>query len=283
MWALYAFSRRTDDLGDSQESAAARRASLVGWQGSLERALAGAFDSPLWPALMDAVRRYEIPHQYLLDIVQGVSWDVEPARFETFADLRRYCYLVASAVGLACIHVWGFEDQRACLLADRCGVALQITNILRDLKEDVMRGRVYLPVEDLRRFDYTEDDLCRGVMDARYRALMDFQIDRAERLFDESQEILGMLHIDGRATCAAMLATYRQLLVQIRRRDGDVFSRPVHLSPIRKLSITCRALIGSRWLSHRAPATGALAPLSTPRGSPDAAPSGSLVDDKGHS
>jgi phytoene synthase len=282
MWALYAFSRLTDDLGDSRDSADRRRAALTRWHTSLQRAFDGQFDHPIWPALMDAVRRYDIPRQHLLAIVEGVSRDIEPARYETFAELRRYCYLVASAVGLACIHIWGFRDPRACTLADHCGVALQLTNILRDLKEDAMRGRVYLPLEDLRRFRYSEDELRRGVMDARYRALMDYQIKRAAGLFDESGAILDLLHEDGRTTCAAMLATYRQLLAEIQRRGGDVFTRPVRLSQFQKLKIGWQTLLRTRGLRHAASRTGSDRLFATSRAS-ESAPSGENIGDGGHS
>jgi len=242
MCALYAYSRHTDDLGDSDEPSESRRQALTDWRSSLERALAGQCDGLLWPALVDATTRYRIPHEYLFAILDGVAMDIDPCRYESFDDLRRYCYHVASAVGLACIHIWGFHDRRACALAEECGVALQMTNILRDLEEDAKQGRVYLPQQDLQRFGYSEQELKRGVVDARFRKLMRFEIDRTEQLFFKAEPILQYLHVDGRRACAAMLATYRGLLGEIRRRDGDVFGRKVRLPKWRKLALFVAAL-----------------------------------------
>src|SRR5205807_558151 len=119
------------------------------------------------------------PPEYLLAVVEGVCMDLEPVRYATFADLKRYCYHVASVVGLACIHVWGFADERAKVLAEDAGVAFQLTNILRDLREDAERGRVYLPEEDLQRFGYSIEALARGERNEQFRALMRFQVERA--------------------------------------------------------------------------------------------------------
>jgi phytoene synthase len=240
---LYAFSRKTDDLGDSDEPVETRRRALADWRASLERALTGQFEDPIWPALMDTVQKFSIRRELLFAIVDGVEMDLEPCRYESFEDLRRYCYHVASAVGLACIQIWGFRHERACELAEQCGLALQMTNILRDLKEDASRDRIYLPLEDLRRFGYAAEELKRGVQDERFRALMRFEIERTERLYEQSEGILPHLEADGRRACAAMLTTYRALLGEIKRRDGDVFSRPVRLSWLKKRCLVLWAVL----------------------------------------
>lgn len=241
MCALYAFLRRTDDLVDGEGSVDSRRGALQAWRHSLDRALAGSFDDPLLPALADTVSRWKIPPVYLHDVLDGVEMDLDDRRYETFDELELYCYRVASAVGLACLHIWGFDDETACEPARKCGIAFQLTNILRDMKEDLQHGRVYLPQEDLRRFGYTVDDLKMGVRDERFRALMRFEIERAEAYYRQGAALRDHLDVQSRPVFVALTGMYHALLAEIRRRDGDVFSGPVRLSPWRKIHITARA------------------------------------------
>jgi phytoene synthase len=168
--------------------------------------------------------------------------DLDTDRYDTFADLYPYCYRVASAVGLACIHVWGFRDERAMPHAEAAGVAFQLTNILRDLREDAGRGRVYLPREDLDRFGYGEDDLIRGVRDERFRALMHFQVERARSFYQEGERLAPLLPSAGRSVFLVMLRTYRGLLDAIQRRGYDVFRERVRLGKLYKLWLACRSL-----------------------------------------
>ncbi|HEY1601438.1 MAG TPA: presqualene diphosphate synthase HpnD [Pirellulales bacterium] len=243
MCALYAFLRETDDIGDSDKPLDSRRAELAAWRQSLAAALAGRAESPILPALVDTVSRYQIPPQYLYDCIDGVEMDLSDRSYETFADLEAYCYRVASAVGLACIHIWGFNDSSAVEPACQLGVAFQLTNILRDLKEDAHRGRVYLPQEDLRRFEYTRDDLFAGVRDDRFAALMSFEIARAEDFYRRGATLEPSLSRDSRAACRAMTGIYHGLLTEIKRRDGDVFTARVTLSTWRKASIAVTSLL----------------------------------------
>src|SRR5579862_6514826 len=145
MCAIYAFMRYCDDLSDD-EGVADRAAAIARWRDDLKAALAGsAPDHPLWPAFVDSVARFAIPHQYFFEMIEGVSSDLEPRRIETFTELYDYCYHVASVVGLTIIHIFGFEGEESLKLAEKCGVAFQLTNILRDVREDFLKSRVYIP------------------------------------------------------------------------------------------------------------------------------------------
>jgi len=243
MCALYAFSRLTDDLADSGEPTETRRTQLAGWRSELHDALQGECRSPLWQALHDTTVRFAIPDEYLFAIVDGVAMDLVPPHYDTFDELRQYCYHVASAVGLACIHVFGFDDDRAKTLAETCGVAFQLTNIVRDLSEDAEQGRIYLPREELAQFDCSPEDIRQRAMNPQIRELLRFQIARAERLYNEATPLATLLHPHGRRAFTLMFSTYRTLLAEIKRRDGDVFQGRIRLGYRGKLKALVAALL----------------------------------------
>ncbi|HUY92435.1 MAG TPA: phytoene/squalene synthase family protein [Pirellulales bacterium] len=245
MSALYAFSRVTDDLGDNDQPVEMRRAALVAWRRALQRALDGAAEGRVLPALVDTLRRYGFSPAYLHDLIDGVETDLQQTDYQTFDELRGYCHKVASAVGLCCIHIWGFTNDAAFEPARKCGLAFQLTNILRDLEEDAAEGRVYLPQEDLERFGYSVQDLRQGLRNDRFQALMRFEIARAERFYQEAADLQRWLEPDGKTVFGAMTGIYRGLLNEIKRLDGDVFGRRVRLSAWRKLRIA------GRWLFVR--------------------------------
>jgi phytoene synthase len=242
MCALYAFSRVADDISDGPESVEEKRGPLAEWGRSLQAARQGDYSHPLHPAIHDTIRRYSIPPEYLLALIEGVCMDLQPVHYVTFAELKRYCYHVASVVGLACIHIWGFADERAKAYAEDAGVALQLTNILRDLREDAERGRVYLPAEELRRFGYSPEELNRGERNEAFRELMGFQVERARSFYQAARPLAGLLQPAGRAVFQVMTGTYRGLLEAIVRRDYDVFSSRVRLSKWHKLWLVVKAL-----------------------------------------
>jgi len=249
MCVLYAFMRITDDLGDSFHiSVEDRRNHLAHWRGQLHRALAGEMtEGKVFPALADVVARHRIPSEYLDEVINGVQTDLTPRTFRTFDDLSGYCYQVAGAVGLCCIHIWGFHDDRARQAAIDCGTAFQLTNILRDLAEDVSVGRVYLPEEDLRRFDYGPDDLRAGLRDERFREMMQFQVDRAHGYYERAVELYDCLSQPGRRVYSAMYHLYGGLLQEIERRNYDVYSGRVRLSTSRKWCIAASSLLSRRF------------------------------------
>jgi phytoene synthase len=251
MCALYAFLRRTDDLGDDPGPVEARRAALASWRASLDAALAGRFGDPLLPALVDTIEQFQLPVEQLHAVLDGVEMDLHKSRYQTFSELELYCHRVAAAVGLCCVHIWGFTDPTAYEPARACGVAFQLTNILRDLKEDASRDRVYLPQEDLSRFGYSVADLREGLRNESFRGLMRFEIERAEQFYHRAAELSQWLMPDGRRIFGGMLTAYRSLLEEIKRRDGDVFTSRVRLSPWRKLKIAAYWMLPA--LATRAP------------------------------
>ena len=242
MCAIYAFMRYCDDLSDEP---GASRAAVDKWRAELEDALQGRFsDHPVWPGFHHTVRRFGIPHDYFRQMIDGISSDLEPRRIETFDELYQYCYHVASVVGLTIIHIFGFDTRSALPLAEKCGVAFQLTNILRDIREDAERGRIYIPAEDLRRFGVSEEDLRAGRRDEPFLRLMRFEGARARAYYDESAPLLDLIHPRSKSSLQALIAIYSRLLDRIEGTNYDVFTRRVRLSLFEKSWIVVRSMVG---------------------------------------
>jgi len=240
MCAIYAFMRYCDDLSD--EPGASRKA-VERWQADMEEALQGRFaDHPVWPAFHHTVRRFGIPHEYFRQMIAGISSDLEPRTLHTFDELYQYCYQVASVVGLTIIHIFGFDTRSALPLAEKCGVAFQLTNILRDIREDAEHGRIYLPAEDLERFGVTAEDLRVGKRNPQFLALMQFEAARARSYYDESRPLLDLIHPRSRSSLWALISIYSNLLDRIVETNYDVLARRVRLSLFEKSWIVVRAL-----------------------------------------
>lgn len=247
MCALYAFLRHTDDLADEPGDPETKHKALDRWRLDLDRALDGEPDAwPGLPALAETVRRHGIPKDYLHEVIDGCVNDLHPRSFETFDDLRGYCYRVASVVGLCCIHIWGFESDggRAERLAETCGLALQLTNILRDVREDAQAGRIYLPLDDLRRFGVSRDDLAAVQLTDSVRRLLAFEGQRAYDSYRQAAPLVALVSPVGRPVLRAIVGIYRALLDEIDRRAYDVLTTRVALSPWRKAAITLGSLTG---------------------------------------
>jgi len=257
MCALYAFLRITDDLVDldnGQNSHALTRIgtdlqlrsnakeALYDWRRRLELALAGNCSHAIHPALADTVAKFGIPRQYLHDVFTGVEMDLEPVAFETFEQLYRYCYCVASAVGLACIHIWGFEGEAATEHAESAGIAFQLTNILRDLKEDAVRDHFYLPRQELAKFNYSAEELRRGERTQGFVDLMRFEVARARDYYRKAEALKSHLSRPGRAVFQVLMRTYSSLLGQIESRHYDVFSSRISLSRWKRVRVALGAL-----------------------------------------
>ena len=268
MCVLYAFMRWTDDLADAEElPVGIREVALHQWREHVRAALHSSVtpqpftaslpslldplssssirlvDQHILAAVVDVVRRYRIPEQYLFDVIDGVESDLEVRRFETFPQLEDYCYHVAGAVGLCCIHIWGFEGEQAERLAIDCGTAFQLTNVLRDLSEDAARGRIYLPQADLDRFGYSPQELRAGIRNSAFEALMKFEVERAREYYDRSAGLTACLSTPGRRIYTAMRDIYGGLLREIERRRYDVFTQRIRLSGFQKLKSALLAYI----------------------------------------
>jgi phytoene synthase len=264
MCAVYAFMRQADDIADDEsKSVAERREHMQAWLTAWRASRAGsAIDDPVFLALGDTQARYNISDKLLEDLVRGTSMDLETGTsidigdglqgYETFDDLYGYCYLVASVVGLVCIRIFGYTDASAEAKAERNGIAFQLTNILRDVKEDAERGRIYLPQDMLREFDVTNADilaLARGrEIKANERAMLMALSVQAWEYYEAGRQLIGLLDADSRACLWVMVEIYSGLLAKIDRRQGDVFSERVSVPTSRKVF----ALVRGAAMSMRA-------------------------------
>jgi phytoene synthase len=238
MYALYAFCRTVDDAVDQGGgSPGDQRRVLAEWRAELRRAYQGRPTQPIAVRLAEVIRDFPIPREHLEAILDGVEMDIDKRRYASFEELYEYCYRVAAAVGLASIEIFGYSDLRARDYAVNLGIALQLTNIMRDLKTDAERGRIYLPLDELRRFGYAEDDLLRGRYTQSFLELMRFQADRTHAYYRAARAALP--RVDRRRLAAAeiMGVIYRALLRAIEARRFRVFDRRIRLSTPRRLSL----------------------------------------------
>jgi phytoene synthase len=269
--AVYAFMRHADDISDDESiPIPERRARLNTWVEQWHSVLSGTpSDDPVFTALADAQHRFSIPPALLDQLVHGTYMDLQPENAEeqrvhsstgvatlssarthqTFSDLYRYCYLVASVVGMVCIRVYGYEDPRAEELAERCGVAFQLTNIIRDVKEDAQMGRVYLPQEDLAQFGLEANNFLdsggAAIDETRLRPLLQFEADRARDYYRSADELLLLIHEDSRPALWVMVTIYRRLLEKIAEKQYDVLHGRIRLSASEKVGILARGLARS--------------------------------------
>lgn len=258
--AIYAFMRRADDLADDESVAIEeRRARLDAWMAAWRAASAGGETcDPVFVAVRDATIRYQIPLALLDELVAGVTMDLDsagggaPDTYATFNDLYRYCYLVASVVGLVCIRIFGYSDPRAEKLAEETGIAFQLTNILRDVAEDAERNRVYLPLEDLAAHGIALEGLLKRTSGtaptAAERALLKEIGQRAERYYASAQSLMPLVDKESRPALGVLVEIYHALLKRIERADYDVFSRRASVPTIEKLRILAVGMAKMGWV-----------------------------------
>ena len=267
--AVYAFMRHADDISDDEGLPAAERyQKLEEWLENAKRAFAGApTDDAVLFALADAQRRYKIPVELFEKLVQGTAMDLEHSfavgnqqngggeetgaaptvLYKSFGDLYQYCYHVASVVGLVCIRIFGYRDPHAEVLAERCGIAFQMTNIIRDVKEDAAMGRVYLPQQDLQQFGRSSQELGNlgnGFQPSKFRALLEFEAQRAREFYQSGRELIELVDYDSRPALWVLVEIYSRLLEKIAQRDYDVFTERVRLSTAEKMRVLSRGLLG---------------------------------------
>lgn len=257
LYAVYAFMRRCDDIADDPAlSARDRRERLDIWLDAFHRAQAGfPTDDPVLLALTDAQRRYNIATTLLDELATGTAMDVrdddEPGfahdvpviHYATFNDLAQYCYRVASVVGLVCIRIFGYRDRSAEPLAEQCGLAFQLTNIIRDVREDAEMGRVYLPEEDMQKYGVYPSDCRRPSDPARMRALLAMEADRAREFYKSGDALIELVDEDSQPALWVLITIYRGLLTRIAARQFDVFGEKVRLSVAEKLTILGKGFV----------------------------------------
>jgi squalene synthase HpnC len=258
--ALYAFMRLVDDVADDGHDFAAKQRGLADWRAALDDAVTGEVQlvdgsaalnsatpdgaAEVLPALVDTMQRYKMPARYLHDLISGAEMDLTVRAYPTFDRLREYCYRVAGTVGLTCTHVFGFQDPRALDLAERLGLAFQLTNIIRDVHDDYALGRVYLPEEDLARYGVSAQDFGKSEATLGVRELLRFETDRAWQCYEEGAALFGLIDAESRGALWLLVHTYSALLARIESLDFAVFGDRVRLSKAEKMLFIAKARFG---------------------------------------
>jgi len=261
--ALYAFMRLIDDVSDENGDFLAKQRGLAKWRAALDEGLTGVSPttegaspsaSPaiastpgaekVLPALVDTMRRYKMPPRYLHDLISGAEMDLTKQVYSSFDRLREYCYRVAGTVGLTCTHIFGFRDPRALDLSEKLGLAFQLTNIIRDVREDHSIGRVYLPEEDLERYGVKKEDFARSEATLGVRELLRFEADRTWDFYQQGSQLLGLIDEDSRSTLWLLVHTYSGLLARIESLEFAVFGERVRLSKAEKMMAIAKARFG---------------------------------------
>ncbi len=238
MNTVYAFCRKTDDIVDEgEEPEKVKYENLRKWRHEFEKALQGKSNYPLFNKLIVTIRRFNIPIDPFFDLIKGMEIDLQQQRFDSFSDLLDYCYKVASTVGLISIEIFGYKHESTRQFAIKLGYALQLTNILRDIKKDAERGRIYLPREDLYRFNYSEEELFRSEYNENFVNLMKFETARAKEFFTEATRSLDYDDKPAMFAARAMQHIYFRLLKRIEENNFDVYSKNINVPKIEKVGI----------------------------------------------
>lgn len=240
IYVAYAFCRYCDDAVDTAESVDQKMAALQSLHANLSDAYTGRTRDPLFLALADVADRHDIPEEYFKQVIHGVESDLTKVRYQDFEELRSYCYQVASVVGLICLQIFGYKDDSAREHAIDLGLAMQLTNIARDIQEDLGLGRIYLPQDEIARFGYSEEALEAGIVNESFVNLMRFQAQRARGYFDSGFKLLPYLSPRSRACPAVMGQLYSKVLQRIEEAEFDVFQHRISLSKTEKLRVTAQ-------------------------------------------
>ena len=236
---IYAFCRKTDDIVDNENrSHKEKENDLAKWKQDFESSRAGNSDNTLLNELSKVIKRFKIPTEPFTDLIRGMKMDLEKTRYETFEELYEYCYCAAGTVGLMSIEIFGYSDPATRDFAVKLGVALQLTNILRDVKKDAENGRIYLPLDDMEMFNYTEDELLNNVYNNNFIALMKYEADRAHKYYKEANELLTAKDTGLMFPARIMEHIYFDILRQIEMKKYDVYSNNIKVSKFKKLLYT---------------------------------------------
>ena len=233
--AFYAFCREVDDVVDEVSDSGVAMTKLAWWQNEVRQAFAGQASHPVMQALMPHVPVYGLRQEQLQAVIQGCQMDLEQTRYLDYPGLQRYCHLVAGVVGEVSARIFGQTDERTTEYAHTLGLAFQLTNIIRDVGEDAMRGRIYLPVNELQRFDVKAHEVLQRVYSDRFTALMKFQAERAHQLYDQALSLLPAADLRAQKPGLMMASIYRTLLREIEAENFQVLHQRISLTPLRKL------------------------------------------------
>ncbi len=234
---VYAFCRKTDDIVDNYNSKEVKLKDLIQWKRDFENSLNGFKDNPLLNQLADVIDKYKIPTEPFFDLIKGMEMDLNFSRYENFESLKEYCYRVASSVGLISIEIFGYKNISTKDFAINLGIALQLTNILRDIIKDLENDRIYLPKEDMERFSYSEDDLLSRNYNNNFIKLMKFQVERAEYYFKLASSSLSKEDVRSMFPARAMQSVYYNLLQKIVDNNYDVLNKTIRVNNFEKLYI----------------------------------------------
>ena len=241
--ALYAFCREVDDVVDETSDPQVARVTLDWWRKEVAQMLAGQPGHPVTQALQPHLQAFDIRGEHLLAVIDGMEMDLTQTRYLDFVALDRYCWHVASVVGLMSARIFGYSDERTLQYAEKLGLAFQLTNIIRDVGEDARRGRIYLPVSELQQFGVPASDILNAKHSERFEALMRFQTERAQRYYDEALALLPAQDRRPQRAGLIMAAIYRALLVEIERDGFRVLQHRISLTPLRKLWLAWKTWI----------------------------------------
>ncbi|OGU77604.1 MAG: squalene synthase HpnD [Ignavibacteria bacterium RBG_16_34_14] len=239
MNTVYAFCRKTDDIIDEgNEPDELKYEKLHKWRIELENAFNGHSDYTLLNKLGRTIHKFNIPYEPFFELLKGMEMDLQNNRYLTFEELKLYCYRVASTVGLMCIEIFGYKHKSAKEFAINLGIALQLTNILRDIKKDSLKGRIYLPQEDLKKFSYNEEDIFKQNYDERFVSLMKYEVERAEKFFENATENLNLDDKKAMFAARAMQHIYKRLLEKIIEAEYNIYKKNIKVSYFEKVGIS---------------------------------------------
>jgi phytoene synthase len=234
---VYAFCRKSDDIVDEEKPVEEKLLLLSKWRDEFQKSLKGESTSDLFRNLNATMSRFKIPEEPFIQLLDGMEMDIVKSRYSDFSELREYCYKVASTVGLISIEIFGYKNEKTKLFAENLGIALQLTNIIRDVKRDVLQNRIYIPREDMKKFGYEEEDFVNNVYDDRFRKLMDFECSRAKEYYELANKYLTKEDKGLMFSARIMQHIYFSLLRKIEHLDYNVYKTKVRISKFRKFLI----------------------------------------------